>query len=239
MQITVLFFAEIAEALNQRDLILDLPEEITVQELIQYLVERYPHIKEVIERSVVACNQEYALPTQSIYPQDEIALIPPVSGGEEAESEVHGTPTCFITRKTLSPESLMSQVANPYAGAILTFAGTVREFTGNLQTVLLEYEAYIPMALRQLENIRSEIDQRWPGVQTAIAHRIGRLQIEEISVLIAVASPHRAESFAAGEFAIQRLKERVPIWKKEVWADGSSWQGTQTAHWNPFSKPED
>ncbi|SDX34071.1 molybdopterin synthase catalytic subunit [Marininema mesophilum] len=231
MQITIFLFAGIAETLGQRDLHLDLPEGSTVQELTQQLAMQYPQITEALQRSVVACNEEYASPTQRLQPGDEVAIIPPVSGGQE-EGE-RGTSTCFITRDPLCPESLMKQVSNPRAGAILTFAGTVREFTGDQQTIFLEYDAYIPMALRQMELIRNEIKHRWPEVETAIAHRIGRLEIGEISVLIAVASPHRAISFAAGEYAIERLKETVPIWKKEVWKDGSTWKGPQTEHWNP------
>ncbi|QKI80864.1 molybdopterin converting factor subunit 1 [Kroppenstedtia eburnea] len=232
MKINVLLFAGVAEAVGKRDLRLELPEKTTVHTLIDRLATEYPDAADLIRHSVIALNQDYAEADQVIRPGDEIALIPPVSGGEERQP----APLLFITEEALSADRLIREVSNPWAGAVLTFAGIVREYTHGQKTVALEYEAYAPMALRKMEEIVGEIRQRWPEVRVAMGHRTGKLAIGEISVLIAVASPHRGESFAAGHYAIERLKETVPIWKKEIWADGSQWKGPQTGPWDPRQK---
>jgi molybdopterin synthase catalytic subunit len=180
----------------------------------------------------VSINHEYAAPERSIPPEAEIAIIPPVSGGEEAEEHL------IITEEPLSADLLIQKVSNPSAGAVLTFVGTVREFTRGRRTVHLEYEAYAPMAIKKMRQITEEIKTRWPEARVAMAHRVGRLDIEEISVIIAVATPHRDEAFAAGRYAIERLKAIVPIWKKEKWEDGSEWIGHQQGPWNPMAPPK-
>ncbi len=113
------------------------------------------------------------------------------------------------------------------AGAITTFIGTVRELTNAKKTIYLKYEAYVPMAIKQLERIGQDIQDRWEGTHVAITHRIGELQISDVAVVIAVSSPHRAASFEASRYAIERIKEIVPIWKKEHWDDGEEWIGDQ------------
>lgn len=229
MQISILLFAGLADVVGQSSIELELPEGATVRDLINRLAEKYPHAEKLIRNSAIALNQEYAEQEQEIHPNAEVAVIPPVSGGEK--------PFCSVTEKPLSADELIQKVTNPYAGAVLTFAGTVREFTHGQRTVSLEYEAYAPMAVRKMEEIGEEIEKRWPGVRIAMAHRIGNLRIGEISLLIAVASPHRNEAFESGHYAIERLKEIVPIWKKEIWEDGSAWQGPQTGPWDPRKKP--
>ncbi|TLS37840.1 molybdenum cofactor biosynthesis protein MoaE [Pseudalkalibacillus caeni] len=146
----------------------------------------------------------------------------------------------LITRDPISIEKTVKQVVNRNAGAINTFIGTVREFTKGKQTLYLEYDAYIPMAEKKLEQIGEEIKGKWPGTEVAIIHRIGRLAISDIAVVIAVATPHRAASYEASRYAIERIKEIVPIWKKEHWEDGEEWIGDQlekTAY--PTGKPEE
>ncbi|WP_273850125.1 molybdenum cofactor biosynthesis protein MoaE [Guptibacillus spartinae] len=132
-----------------------------------------------------------------------------------------------ITADEIDVNQVITSVIRPEAGAINTFIGTVREFTGEKQTVSLQYEAYPSMAEKQLTRIGVEIHEQWPGVQTSIVHRIGKLAISDIAVVIAVASPHRAESYEASRYAIERIKEIVPIWKKEYWTDGEEWIGDQ------------
>jgi MoaE-MoaD fusion protein len=232
MQINVLLFAGVADAVGKRNLRLNLPEKATVQTLIDRLATEYPVAADLIRHSVIALNQDYAEENQFIRPGDEVALIPPVSGGEEKQP----TPLLFITEEPLSADHLICEVSNPSAGAVLTFAGIVREYTYGQRTVALEYEAYAPMALRKMEEIVGEIRQHWPEVRVAMGHRTGKLAIGEISLLIAVASPHRDEAFEAGRYAIERLKEIVPIWKKEIWEDGSQWKGPQTGPWDPRRK---
>ncbi|MBL5767586.1 molybdenum cofactor biosynthesis protein MoaE [Heyndrickxia sporothermodurans] len=132
-----------------------------------------------------------------------------------------------IIKEPISIESVVSKVVQREAGAITTFIGTVRELTNGKRTLYLEYEAYISMAVKKLEQIGQEISERWPGTKTAITHRIGRLGITDIAVVIATSTPHRAESYEANRYAIERIKEIVPIWKKEHWEDGEKWIGDQ------------
>ncbi|GGE23996.1 molybdenum cofactor biosynthesis protein D/E [Marinithermofilum abyssi] len=229
MSIRVLLFAGLADAIGQRTLVVDVEGEITVAKLQEHIEKQWAEAAPLIRQCVVSVNQEYASPEQIVRPQDEVAFIPPVSGGEETDG------WCTITEEPLSADALIRRVSNPYAGAVVTFAGTVREFTQGKQTVHLKYEAYTPMAIRKMEEICTEVRQRWPEARIAMSHRIGTLDIEEISVIIAVATPHRPEAFEAGRYALERLKSIVPIWKKEVWQDGSEWKGHQQGPWNPVS----
>ncbi|WP_088006788.1 molybdenum cofactor biosynthesis protein MoaE [Indiicoccus explosivorum] len=118
-------------------------------------------------------------------------------------------------------------VLRPEAGAVTVFTGHVREWTNGVRTLYLAYEAYVPMAEKKLAEIGQEIEEKWPGTRAAIAHRIGELQIGDIAVVIAVSSPHRRDAYEANEYAIERIKEMVPIWKKEIWEDGEEWIGGQ------------
>lgn len=132
-----------------------------------------------------------------------------------------------LVQDTIDIQTVVNRVTDRNAGAITTFIGTVRELTKGKRTVYLKYEAYSPMAVKQLQRIGEEIRERWPGTKVAITHRIGELQITDIAVVIAVSSPHRAASFEGSRYAIERIKEIVPIWKKEHWDDGEAWIGNQ------------
>ncbi len=132
-----------------------------------------------------------------------------------------------ITEEPISIEQTVSLVSSRNAGAINTFIGTVREFTKGKRTLYLEYQAYAAMAEAKLAEIGQEINQKWPETKTAITHRVGKLDIEDIAVVIAVSSPHRGDSYEASRYAIERIKEIVPIWKKEHWEDGEEWIGNQ------------
>ncbi|HET7629697.1 MAG TPA: molybdenum cofactor biosynthesis protein MoaE [Bacillales bacterium] len=132
-----------------------------------------------------------------------------------------------ITKTTISMEAVVDQVVHRNAGAVSTFIGTVREMTGEKRTLSLQYEAYVPMAEKQLALIGDEIERRWAGTKAAIVHRIGKLAVSDVAVVIAVSAPHRNEAFEASRYAIERIKEIVPIWKKEQWDDGTSWVGNQ------------
>lgn len=144
-----------------------------------------------------------------------------------------------MTEVPIPVEGLVKKVERPEAGAITTFIGTVREWTKGRRTEYLEYQAYVPMAVKKLAEIGEEISEKWPDAKTAITHRIGRLEISDIAVVIAVSSPHRKAAYEANEYAIERIKQIVPIWKKEHWEDGETWIGDQletTAY--PKGKPE-
>jgi molybdopterin synthase catalytic subunit len=132
-----------------------------------------------------------------------------------------------IVEHPICVEEVIKKVARREAGAITTFLGTVREWTKGRQTIYLEYQAYKPMAEKMLAQIGEEIEEKWNDTKIAITHRIGRLDISEIAVAIAVSSPHRKEAYEANEYAIERIKEIVPIWKKEHWEDGETWIGDQ------------
>lgn len=133
----------------------------------------------------------------------------------------------WISDEPIQINDCIEKVIRPEAGAISTFIGIAREFTRGKRTLHLEYDAYVPMAVKQLKRIGDEIKAEWPATEIAIAHRIGRLDISEVAVVIAVSSPHRDASFKASRYAIERIKEIVPIWKKEHWEDGTKWIGDQ------------
>lgn len=229
MLLQVLLFAGLAEQAGSRQISVEVPQDATVEQLRSAIAESYPNLAALLTSCFVSVNREFALPDQQLRAEDEIALIPPVSGGE-------ADPYFAISKEPLRPEKLIELVTDPRCGAVLTFIGTVREFTHGKQTISLSYEAYEPMAIAKMKQIAAEIEQRWPGTKVAMHHRIGDLSIEEIAVVIAVSTPHRNESFEAGRYAIERLKEIVPIWKKEIWEDGSEWKGHQQGPWNPLSE---
>lgn len=133
----------------------------------------------------------------------------------------------WITSEPIEINDVITKVVRPEAGAVNTFIGTVREFTKGKRTLYLEYQAYASMAEKKLAEICFEIDKKWGNIETAIAHRVGRLEISDVAVVIAVSTPHRKDAFAASSYAIERIKEMVPIWKKEHWEDGDLWIGDQ------------
>ena len=143
-----------------------------------------------------------------------------------------------IVTNPIEPEQYRTFTLNEHQGAVVVFTGHVREWTKGVKTEYLEYEAYVPMAQKKLEQIGEEITQRWPGTITTIVHRIGPLRISDIAVLIAVSSPHRKDAYRANEYAIERIKEVVPIWKKEIWEDGAEWQGHQRGDYSQATKGE-
>ncbi|MCI0763723.1 molybdenum cofactor biosynthesis protein MoaE [Bacillus sp. TL12] len=132
-----------------------------------------------------------------------------------------------VVHEAIRVEEVINQVSRREAGAITLFIGTVREFTKGKKTLSLEYQAYETMAVKMLSQIGKEIEKKWPDTQVAITHRIGKLKITDIAVVIAVSSPHRKVAYQANEYAIERIKQIVPIWKKEFWEDGTMWIGDQ------------
>ena len=129
----------------------------------------------------------------------------------------------IISKNALSSERAEKFVTNPACGGIVTFVGTVRQFTKSKEVICLEFEAYEPMAIKEMGKIAAHILENYPAKRVAIHHRVGVLAIEDIAVVIAVACPHRKDAFAACEYAIDSLKETVPIWKKEIFTDGAVW----------------
>ncbi|WP_282154408.1 molybdenum cofactor biosynthesis protein MoaE [Cytobacillus gottheilii] len=145
-----------------------------------------------------------------------------------------------ISKEPINTQAVIDKVVQREAGAITTFIGTVRELTHGKKTLFLVYEAYEPMAVKKLEQIGNEIKVKWAGAEVAITHRVGKLDITDIAVVIAVSTPHRNDAYEANRYAIERIKEIVPIWKKEHWEDGEEWIGNQleTVAY-PSGKPEE
>lgn len=145
-----------------------------------------------------------------------------------------------ISKEPIVVQDVIDKVIQREAGAITTFIGTVRELTNDKKTLFLIYEAYEAMAVKKLAQIGKEIEERWEGSKAAITHRVGRLEITDVAVVIAVSTPHRADAYEANRYAIERIKEIVPIWKKEHWENGEKWMGNQleTVEY-PTGKPEE
>ena len=144
-----------------------------------------------------------------------------------------------LSKKPIDIQSVIDKVVSRNAGAVTTFIGIVREMTKGKKTLFLIYDAYEAMAVKKLEQIGAEISERWPDANTAITHRTGKLEITDVAVVIAVSTPHRNDAYEANRYAIERIKEIVPIWKKEHWEDGEKWIGNQleTVEY-PAGKPE-
>lgn len=229
MVVKVMLFAGLAERFGTHLLAVDIiTEQITVQAFKEHLIALYPEQASYLRPCFMAKNQSYVGPEEFLEESDELALIPPVSGGQGSESKDETIPSQFvITTEPIVPDDVLRKVMHNDHGASISFVGTTREFTSGLRTLMLEYECYVPMAIKTLQQIDDEIQQQWAGTRLAITHRIGLVQIGEISVVIAVSAPHREMCYSASKYAIERLKEIVPIWKKEVWEDGSEWKGSQ------------
>ena len=166
------------------------------------------------EGLLYAVNREYADREQELHDGDEVALIPPVSGG-----------AFRVTEAPLSLEAVAAEVADERAGAVATFAGTVRRQSRGREVTHLEYEAYAEMAEDVMARLAGDLEARHDLCSIAIRHRVGRLEVGEASVVIAISAPHRQDALAACKDAIDRLKETVPLWKKEVYEGGEEWVG--------------
>lgn len=237
-------FAGLAQRFGQADITLELEQEkLLANELKQLLIAQFPEQERILKSCFVAANQAYRRDDQLVYASEELALLPPVSGGESNTEPEQHTESHFdaysITDQPINVEQVMNKVITPACGATLLFVGTTREFTEGLRTVYLHYEAYIPMALKMMQQIGEEIAERWEGAKVAITHRIGQVDLAEISVVIAVATARRADCYEASRYAIERLKQIVPIWKKEIWEDGSEWKGHQLGPWDPTAPASD
>ncbi len=177
---------------------------------------RFPRMRDLSDSLVAAVNEEMANRSRPLREGDEVAFMPPVSGG--AGGDVYR-----LTRDRIPSESLVEQLKTPEDGAVVMFEGVVRNRSHGRTVLYLEYEAYEPMAVRKMEEIGREAKHKFPIDRVGMVHRLGRLAIGETSVAIVVTSAHRKAAFEACQFAIDCLKQVVPIWKKEYFADGSVW----------------
>lgn len=221
--VKVLFFAHLKELCGVDEEFISIHKTINVAELKQVLRERFPILDERLRNVLVAVNQQFAGDDDLIQPGDEVAFFPPVSGGSGSQ------PTIFrITSEELDLNELLEQITLPTTGAACIFTGMVRGETrrGDAhQTIALEYEAYVPMAEAKMAQVAAEIRSRWPAVEgIAIVQRIGHLKPRTPTVMIACTAAHRDTGvFEAARYGIDRLKEIVPIWKKEIMPDGEEW----------------
>ena len=225
MRITVLFFATLRDVVGARTMELELDcAGGTIEQLRAELRERYPAAADNLSVALTAINEEFAFDHDRIGDGDEVAFFPPVSGGELERPEIYRLP-----REPFNHDEIIAAVTTERTGAVCVFTGTVRGRTdkeGHLPlTDHLEYEAYEPMALAKMQQVADEIRGRWHKVEgIAIVQRVGRLRVGDNTVLCACSSPHRDDGcFEAARYGIDRLKEIVPVWKKEVGAAGESW----------------
>lgn len=214
MDVLVKLFGAVREAAGAKELSVSLPEGARVADLRDQLAGDYPVLDKFGPGLAVSVNFDFAAFDTPLRDGDEVAFLPPVSGGAGA---------CSLSDQPLDVGAVVSRVAGPGRGGIVTFLGTVRDRARGRSIRHLEYEAYPEMATREMERIAGEAARRWSGAKVAIAHRSGHLEVGEIAVVVAAAAPHRAEAFSACRFAIDALKETVPIWKKEVATDGEYW----------------
>ena len=217
MRVSVLYFAVFRERIGTDAEMLELPAGATLAHAIAALEAKHDAIRGLRGKYRIAVNQDMVDGDPILAEGDEVVLIPPVAGGAARHVALLGEP--------LSLDRCVAAVAGPDAGGVVTFTGYVRRQSHGAAIDHLEYEAYGAMAIKVMTELVAEIEAEIAGARIAVEHRTGSLAVGEIAVVIAAAAPHRAEAFAACRAMIDRLKDRVPIWKKEFGDDGAVWVG--------------
>ena len=205
MDVTVKFFATYREITGLRETTVELARGATVGDLLARLVEAHPNLAAERATMLLAVNQEFAEPGTPLKAEDEVALLPPLSGGG-------GDAPCRVQAEPIEPEAVLDAVRDDRAGAVVLFLGTVR---ADPDVAALDYEAYEAMAVKQMEGVRAAAKERFGITELAVVHRTGRLSIGETSVAVACSAPHRQAAFRACEWAMEQLKQIVPVWKTE------------------------
>ena len=219
MKVNIRYFAIVREALGRSEESRELPESTAASDLLDSLIAEAPRIGGMRRSLMLMVNQEYVDADYVLQDGDEFVLVPPVSGGEIKEAG-----RLFrVTTEPLDPRETEAVVTSPDTGAVVTFTGAVRDHARGQSVTALDYEAYAPAAEKMLARIGNEIRERWGLERIAIVHRTGLLTVGEASVVISISSAHRDAAFDACRYAIERLKEIVPIWKKEFYQDGETW----------------
>ena len=214
MRLQILFFGVLKDICGTDRATLDLPAESSVHDVMAHYAAEFPKIKNMLGSLAVSVNQKFAPMDAILNSGDEVGILPPVSGG---------APRSAIVRDRIDSQLVLQNIRRPEDGAVTSFEGIVRNQTRGRKTLFLDYEAYEAMALQQMEGLAQQALQQFQVRDVAIVHRLGRLQIGETSVLIVVASAHRAAAFEACRWLIDTLKKTVPIWKKEHFEDGAVW----------------
>ena len=216
MHVRILPFGVLKDSLGADPIGLDLPGGATVADLLARLGVNSPDVESL--GIAVSVNAEYAERNRVLRDNDEVGLLPPVSGGAESESNA-----VRLTRDAIDAESLVRAAKKGEDGSVVVFDGIVRNNSRGRQTLYLDYEAYEEMALKQMKQLARDASMKFGVRHVSILHRLGRLQVGETSVLIIVASAHRAQAYDASRWLIDTLKKTVPIWKKETFVDGAVW----------------
>lgn len=211
MKVTLRLFAGLRDLLGERQICLELPNGATVADLREQLGRRYPAVQPFLPAIACAIHEEFVPQGHPLSDGDDVAIIPPVSGGSECVR---------VTAEPLDPEELVRAVRQDESGAVVLFFGVARNHSEGRRVLALEYEAYPEMAEKKLREVAGEVRARWPVTGIGALHRTGRLAIGETSLLVAVSSAHRQEAFEACHYAVDRIKQIVPVWKKEIWEDG-------------------
>ena len=222
MRVRVLLFGVLKDIFERSEESLDLGAGATVADVLNHYRKLAPEQAKFFPSLALALNQQYASPAETLSEGDEIALLPPVSGGSGTATET-GQSRCKIVRSRIPTDEIVEGMKQGEDGAVVVFEGIVRNHTRTRKTLFLDYEAYEPMALSQMNSLAEKVLANYKVREIAIVHRLGRLEIGETSVLIVIASAHRAAGFDACRFAIDTLKRTVPIWKKEHFTDGVVW----------------
>lgn len=223
MRVRVLFFGRLKEIVGRSEEDAELSEGARVEDLFARYSRSFPELGKFRASVVASVNQEFAEWRAPLASGDEVAFLPPVSGGATPASAEVEENLLALVRKPIETADIVAPLKAPRDGAVVVFEGIVRNFSGNRPTQYLEYEAYDPMALAKMREIGTQMLEKFPIRRFAMIHRLGRLEIGETSVLIAVCSAHRAAAFDACRFGIDTLKRTVPIWKKEFFLDGAVW----------------
>ncbi len=230
IRVRVLFFGAAREAACADEASLDVEAPATAESAFAQVLEHYPALRRFGRSLLLAVNQEYALMDREVCEGDELAVFPPVSGGAPEEKPECAPDDFFeLTTRPIEIGTVARRIVPPRCGATVTLDGYVREWTRGRRTRYLIYEAYAPMALREMKRLGREAHDRFEIAHIGIVHRTGRLEIGETSVCISVSAPHRRAAFEACEWAIRELKRTVPIWKKEFFEDGEVWVEDEAA----------
>jgi molybdopterin synthase catalytic subunit len=216
MKVKILFFGPIHDLTGSEEQQLEIPEGENLEGLWSRCAKRFPQLQEAANSLLFAVNRELADTSRLLRDGDEVAFLPPVSGGTSDDFFV-------LTRQPILTAELTPALKAPRDGSVVVFEGIVRDHSQGRRTLYLEYEAYEPMAVQKMQEIGREAKRQFDIDHIGMIHRLGRLEIGETSVAILVTSAHRRAAFAACQYAIDRLKQVVPIWKKEYFEDGAAW----------------
>jgi len=222
MRVRVLFFGMLKDIVGQPEDSLEMPEGATLESVFARYSERFETLRKTRSSILFARNREFAAPETALAENDEIAFLPPVSGGSGQPAPPEGH-LFSITRERIDSRKLVEILQRPEDGAVVVFEGVVRNNTKGRATAFLEYECYEEMAREHIARIGRQIAAQFAIGRLGIVHRLGRLEIGEASVVVIATAPHRKPAFDAAFEGINRLKREVPIWKKEHFADGAVW----------------